>query len=231
MSLENGGTGATRRSPEDRRSCVVDGCENIHQARGYCRKHYMAASRAGEFDHEPCSHAGCDRPGISLGLCALHYVRQREGRDMDAPIQEKWPTDLRNEDGQKRCRACETWLNVGEFGVATRTKDGLNVLCKRCNRSRERFRKYQMTEDDVLDLLEWQGGHCRICLTTEPDARGWQVDHDHKHCPTDGSGNAVTCGLCIRGVLCSPCNTAIGLLRDDVAALDRARAYLTACEI
>jgi hypothetical protein len=36
------------------------------------------------------------------------------------------------------------------------------------------------------------------------------VDHDHACC-----AKATSCGKCIRGLLCSACNTALGMLRDD----------------
>lgn len=42
------------------------------------------------------------------------------------------------------------------------------------------------------------------------------VDHDHACCP-----GATSCGLCIRGLLCTQCNCAAGLLGDDA---ERARA-------
>ena len=62
-------------------------------------------------------------------------------------------------------------------------------------------------------LLATQGGRCAICGTDEPNGHGWHVDHDHE----TGA---------VRGILCSGCNTGIGLLRDDPAALRTAAAYI-----
>ena len=47
------------------------------------------------------------------------------------------------------------------------------------------------------------------------------VDHDHDCC----SGK-VSCGRCVRGLICSPCNKFLGHLRDDPSAFDRFKRYL-----
>lgn len=76
---------------------------------------------------------------------------------------------------------------------------------------------YGMTLEEYSRLLSSQGGRCAIC---GDDGRGkakkakrLHVDHDHKT------------GV-IRGLLCSPCNFAIGLLRDNPELLRRAASYL-----
>jgi hypothetical protein len=43
---------------------------------------------------DSCKHPGCQRPkGKALGYCNAHYARQAKGKDMDAPIRNKWATD------------------------------------------------------------------------------------------------------------------------------------------
>ena len=54
---------------------------------------------------------------------------------------------------------------------------------------------------------------CAMCGGTPTRAEGWHVDHDHE---TGG----------IRGVLCSRCNHAIGLLDEDPQRLRAAADYL-----
>lgn len=93
-----------------------------------------------------------------------------------------------------------------------RYKDGLR---------RQRLKKlYQMTDRQYFDLLASQGGGCAICGGPS-DAKDFAVDHDHSCCP-----GRTSCGRCIRGVLCSQCNTALGLFRDDPALMARATDYL-----
>ena len=63
------------------------------------------------------------------------------------------------------------------------------------------------------DALRLQGGVCAVCGGTNANGRRLSADHDH-----------VTRRM--RGVLCANCNRAIGLLRDDVAIVARALAYI-----
>jgi hypothetical protein len=52
------------------------------------------------------------------------------------------------------------------------------------------------------------------------------VDHDHKAATGHGHDPARGCPLCIRGILCRPCNDMLGHVRDDVLTLYRALRYL-----
>lgn len=84
-------------------------------------------------------------------------------------------------------------------------------------------KSYKITEADFDALLLRQGGKCAICGTANPpiyrktqkggNPGGWQVDHDHK------TGD-------VRGVLCSPCNRALGAFRDDTDRMMSAIKYL-----
>lgn len=71
---------------------------------------------------------------------------------------------------------------------------------------------------DIYDeLFKKQNGTCAVCKTDKPGKsrfpgkdRSFALDHDHRCCP-----GTKTCGRCIRGLLCSNCNSAAGLLQDD----------------
>ena len=65
-------------------------------------------------------------------------------------------------------------------------------------------------------MVRLQGGLCAIC-----GRRGQrlQVDHDHRHC-----AGRMGCRLCVRGLLCARCNTALGQLGD--LNVERLLAYL-----
>jgi|SRR2546430_7562292 len=89
------------------------------------------------------------------------------------------------------------------------------------NNSRSLKRKAGVTSAQRDLLLLEQGMQCDICGRTEPDGRGWAIDHDHAHCP----GNKH-CGKCIRGILCFPCNSGLGQFCDDPELLYRAIEYL-----
>lgn len=91
------------------------------------------------------------------------------------------------------------------------------------NRERLLLKKYKMSLEDYEARLEAQNGRCKVCLSLAGE-RGrllLAVDHDHKCCPKEES-----CGQCIRGLLCDPCNRALGMLQDDEQIVQRALDYL-----
>lgn len=63
-------------------------------------------------------------------------------------------------------------------------------------------------------VLAAHGGACDCCGRNSHSGKGWSVDHDHQ------TGR-------IRGVLCSPCNLAIGQLGDTLEGVLRAVKYLS----
>lgn len=75
-----------------------------------------------------------------------------------------------------------------------------------------RKRRYGLTEEEFLSMLEQQNYLCAIC-ETRPDQRELAIDHCHE------TGK-------VRGLLCMNCNTALGKFKDDVALLQKAISYL-----
>lgn len=73
--------------------------------------------------------------------------------------------------------------------------------------------KYGLSADDYDFLLMKQRGLCAICDGGTSGSGDLHVDHEH----TTGK---------VRGLLCSRCNQAIGLLLDDPELLRRASEYL-----
>lgn len=73
------------------------------------------------------------------------------------------------------------------------------------------------------DLFALQGGSCGICgKTEEENGQRLCVDHDHSCCPT----KRKSCGKCVRGLLCSNCNTGLGYFNDNKDRLQSAIKYL-----
>ena len=81
---------------------------------------------------------------------------------------------------------------------------------------RENLGRYKLTPHAFAALLEVQGGRCAICEKVPSYTP--HVDHDHNYCPT-----SRTCGKCVRGILCSRCNTALAWHEEHAAG---AAAYL-----
>jgi len=85
--------------------------------------------------------------------------------------------------------------------------------------------KYKMTVEQWNTLAE---NGCNVCGAEVGSAteRNLHVDHDHACCP-----GQMSCGKCIRGVVCNKCNTAIGryekgTLRNDYPNRDKIIQYL-----
>ena len=80
-------------------------------------------------------------------------------------------------------------------------------------------RKYNISLEDYRDLYIKQEGRCYICNSegfsiSDRTAVDLVIDHDHLT-------NTV------RGLLCHNCNRALGLFKDNIEYLDKAREYLT----
>lgn len=81
---------------------------------------------------------------------------------------------------------------------------------------------YNFSEESYKELLESQNYSCAICGIHQDDMKKrLNLDHDHNCCPGESS-----CGKCIRGLLCSVCNSAIGLLKDSEEVIEMALNYL-----
>ena len=74
-------------------------------------------------------------------------------------------------------------------------------------------RKYGLTIAGYEQMLAEQYGGCAICGRPEPEGGSLHVDHDHE----TGA---------VRGLLCFPCNQAIGAFEEDIEFLSAALGYL-----
>ena len=126
----------------------------------------------------------------------------------------------------KVCSKGGTEKPLDSFGVNKATKDGLQYHCKECIRAyakkvytpeyradKNLRHKFGITLEDYDSMLAQQGGKCAICKSEEPKGKRFSVDHNHK------TGE-------VRGLLCNPCNVAIGLLKDSPDVLESAKEYL-----
>ena len=77
---------------------------------------------------------------------------------------------------------------------------------------KNRVARYNMSLEELDELWSKQNGRCAICNGTL-DTKKYCIDHDHS------SGK-------VRGLLCSSCNTAIGLLKDSPEIICNAMRYL-----
>ncbi len=135
----------------------------------------------------------------------------------------------------RECRTCHVVKDISEFYVKkSYGKPHRAWSCKKCQsagarkwskdnperRTRNRWlyeirTRYGMSESDWDALLAKQGGGCAICGTCEPNGKHSRLSVDH--CHVTGK---------VRGILCSNCNRAIGLIQDNARLLRKAADYL-----
>lgn len=80
---------------------------------------------------------------------------------------------------------------------------------------------YGLKPGEYDRLYQLQGRRCAICKRATGKTRRLSVDHDHACCP-----GPVSCGQCVRGLLCRPCNDLLGHARDELDFFIRAHLYL-----
>lgn len=141
----------------------------------------------------------------------------------------------------KTCLRCDGIYSIADFGKDNSKPDNRMIYCRNCtrkinkaNKSRPAFKesrklkrrkysdkernwllkyRYGITLEEFNNMFELQGRTCALCDSSKSDSKNFVVDHDHK------SGK-------VRGILCSYCNRALGMFKDDVDILNKAIVYL-----
>ncbi len=151
-----------------------------------------------------CCEAGCTRVAVAKGCCGYHYSsRRREEALLSCRSEEGHYVPPGDYCRKHKVRAVRGPLPLIECAVDTctssfRTTSG-KILCKQHNK--EGARK-GLTNREYLGVLSIRT--CQACGGSENLA----VDHSHGH----HDSKDKMCIECIRGRLCSGCNTALGLL-------------------
>jgi len=102
-------------------------------------------------------------------------------------------------------------------------KDGYYYFNGKKVHTREYTLNYQY-KLSMEEYLERSANGCELC--GDKPERNLHVDHDHKCC-----NGSITCGNCVRGIVCNRCNKAIdkyetGLMRADYPDLDKIAEYV-----
>ena len=141
----------------------------------------------------------------------------------------------------KVCVKCGEEKNLELFAKGRHYKDGRRGTCKRCHTDyvmeyykanpekkaekvrmnsyyKPNWKKHGITKEQYDELVSSTNGKCHSCL----DRPATSIDHDHACCPGSHS-----CGLCIRGVLCTQCNTSLGLLGDSIDMVTNLLRYIS----
>ena len=116
---------------------------------------------------------------------------------------------------EKRRAGYRLWVakNPDKAKLATQRWRAKNKEYCREKRRSGTLARYGLTPAMYDALFAAQGNRCAICAADKSAGKGWSVDHNH------ATGK-------VRAILCSACNTGIGLLRDDPGLLETAATYL-----
>jgi len=144
---------------------------------------------------------------------------------------------------EKLCSSCHQLKPLTDFYKETRVKDGRMRRCKVCHgdatakyrtKNPEVYRKaskkhwnslsdtkrhsawlkrYGLTKEQYKIIFNKQKGLCFICKKQCASGQNLSVDHCHK------TGK-------VRGLLCKKCNTALGMLEDNIQYFEAAILYL-----
>ena len=127
------------------------------------------------------------------------------------------------EDGQGDCSKCGQVKPLDQFPQARKNRKGQPryAYCKTCHSEYQREKRlkklFNLSLEEYDQILARQNGCCAICKQPPkpPKFRKLSVDHDHKT------------GL-VRGLLCSFCNRALGVFRDNLERFMNTVTYLQA---
>lgn len=116
--------------------------------------------------------------------------------------------------GSKKCRLCGIEKPLSEF-YFRKDSGHYRSECKQCLRWLSTFRQSGWRPEDYEKAFIEQHARCAICGCDLNSSRYTRFagDHDHK------TGK-------LRGLLCTNCNTALGLMKDSILRLQSAVEYL-----
>jgi hypothetical protein len=134
--------------------------------------------------------------------------------------------------GSKTCTKCGVTKDIAEFYKrgGKQSPDTRHNHCKECTKRRVSAtpsivkreqalkRMYGITQQDYDVMLAEQNNQCAICETTEPGGRHTSNYFVVDHCHTTGK---------VRKLLCHHCNTALGLVGDNISTLQTMIEYLS----
>lgn len=92
----------------------------------------------------------------------------------------------------------------------------------RARRNAQLLRQYGLTIEDYEGMIWLQDNRCAMCDKTFNENISPAVDHDHACCykPYE-QRNKNTCGKCVRGIVCGPCNRSLGFYESVKGSAER----------
>lgn len=163
-----------------------------------------------DFDVNPSGYLGHDSECSECKRRRGELYRRSKG--IKAPRIVSILTNSSGEATHRECSRCKEMLSVKQFNKHKLAYLGVHPYCKECSSARHLMGKYGMTPEDKSHMYLLQNNCCATCLEFVELVK-IHVDHCHK------TGK-------VRGLLCSACNKALGLLKDNPQRCMNMAAYL-----
>ncbi len=152
---------------------------------------------------EPCSHYRARHKWQIRGLCGRCYGA--------------WLHRVNPRYHKKQMRFNDSWYRNNRKTAKARRKRYLKALPKSVKKDRHLRWKFGISLSEQRAVLRWQKKRCKIC--GKPFTRKRKPHSDHNHLTE-----------VFRGMLCGPCNHALGLFFDSPKLLRAAIRYLLTAE-
>lgn len=226
------------------RKCSIAGCEKVAKTKGVCEMHYMRFQRHGSYD---------DPRGSGWGKKSSHplyitWMGAKRGKILGAEWDDFWKfvADVGEKpgpnwrlyrlDSEKPYEPGNVRWREGVFTADKyESKEALQQARYEHRKAKDRAehdpvkhrehmlkKMYGLTSEKYEEMLRAQGGVCAICK--RPETRTYTVKGVTKIRPlcVDHCHNSRK----VRELLCSHCNTALGLFEDRVELFQTAIDYL-----
>jgi hypothetical protein len=144
-----------------------------------------------------------DNPARGRAINLASYRKNKEARLIG---QKRW----REANPEKKKVSDKAYAQTGKYTAYQKAYRQRN---KAILRAKTIAKKFKISVELYLSMIDSHKGRCAICNRKPSKKKFLCVDHDHKTKK-------------VRGLLCSQCNLALGLLRDSEALLKAALSYL-----
>jgi hypothetical protein len=157
--------------------------------------------------------------GKSVG--ASHNTVLAHLRKFDIPVRPRTWSRFRIDDDGRECTSCALYKPWSAFWRCSPTQSpyGHLAICGSCKRLKDMLWTYHVTQEQYDTMLAAQDGCCALCREVP---KMLVIDHDHACCAGDFS-----CGECVRGLLCVPCNTLEGRIANAPFSMEALAVYRT----
>lgn len=189
--------------------CKVEGCSRDYRSLGYCQMHYSRVRETGDPGpvhsyhkkskrYNPPEH--CIVEGCTKNRRALGYCSMHYTR-----------VRREGEPGGSEIRRNNYPPRECQVEGCTDKHNGKG-FCKYHYRA---FYHYGLTPEDVESMYLQQKNLCKLCQTPldRSRSRATAIDHCHE------TGK-------VRGILCTSCNTSLGVFRESIPLLERVIDYI-----